>query len=300
MGESGQPRPTSCGPTPRQHRVRPQLRQVSGSVTKRSLRSRQLHRRGRRGLQWLVDVHDPAQRRRGTGSAVCRCSSSGTTANTDCAAAQHGYPHRHACRVRRSGTWRGATRTTPSTGRPTSTCAIGWWWPRCTGMAIVNGLIGSSSQGHASNTFCALSIRPSPSRTSAIADFLAGPEHIFSILESALPEVRKMRAQYPDAVVLPSATALPTPSDKRWRKKVQIPVSPIAIAVAADPRCAPSAEGARPAASPTPSDQRRHAGRALVLAVQGRRRHRHHGGRPRASSTASATARRCSSCSASR
>jgi galactofuranosylgalactofuranosylrhamnosyl-N-acetylglucosaminyl-diphospho-decaprenol beta-1,5/1,6-galactofuranosyltransferase len=29
--------------------------------------------------------------------------------------------------------------------------------------------------------------------------------------------------------VLPSATALPTPSDKRWRKKVQIPVGPVAI-----------------------------------------------------------------------
>jgi galactofuranosylgalactofuranosylrhamnosyl-N-acetylglucosaminyl-diphospho-decaprenol beta-1,5/1,6-galactofuranosyltransferase len=40
-----------------------------------------------------------------------------------------------------------------------------------------------------------------------------------------------MRAQYPDAVVLPSATALPTPSDKRWRRKVQIPVSPLAISL---------------------------------------------------------------------
>ncbi|MGB3483899.1 MAG: glycosyltransferase [Mycobacterium sp.] len=64
----------------------------------------------------------------------------------------------------------------------------------------------------------------------AMDDFLAGPEHIFSILESALPEVRKMRAQFPDAVVLPSATTLPTPSDKRWRKKVSIPVGPVAIA----------------------------------------------------------------------
>jgi galactofuranosylgalactofuranosylrhamnosyl-N-acetylglucosaminyl-diphospho-decaprenol beta-1,5/1,6-galactofuranosyltransferase len=62
-------------------------------------------------------------------------------------------------------------------------------------------------------------------------DVLAGPEHIFSILESALPAVRKMRSEFPDAVVLPSATALPTPSDKRWRKKVQIPVSPLAISV---------------------------------------------------------------------
>jgi galactofuranosylgalactofuranosylrhamnosyl-N-acetylglucosaminyl-diphospho-decaprenol beta-1,5/1,6-galactofuranosyltransferase len=60
-------------------------------------------------------------------------------------------------------------------------------------------------------------------------DFLAGPDHIFSILESALPDIRAMRQQYPDAVVLPSATALPTPSDKRWRKKIKIPVGPVSI-----------------------------------------------------------------------
>jgi galactofuranosylgalactofuranosylrhamnosyl-N-acetylglucosaminyl-diphospho-decaprenol beta-1,5/1,6-galactofuranosyltransferase len=64
----------------------------------------------------------------------------------------------------------------------------------------------------------------------AIDDFLAGPEHIFSILESALPEVRRMRQEYPDAVVLESATALPTPSNKKWRKKVNVPVSVPAIA----------------------------------------------------------------------
>ena len=46
----------------------------------------------------------------------------------------------------------------------------------------------------------------------AIDDFLAGPEHLFSILESALPEVHRIRKQYPDAVVLPSATELPPAS----------------------------------------------------------------------------------------
>ena len=48
----------------------------------------------------------------------------------------------------------------------------------------------------------------------AIDDFLAGPEHIFSILESALPEVHRMRKEYPDAVVLPAASELPPPSHK--------------------------------------------------------------------------------------
>jgi galactofuranosylgalactofuranosylrhamnosyl-N-acetylglucosaminyl-diphospho-decaprenol beta-1,5/1,6-galactofuranosyltransferase len=40
-----------------------------------------------------------------------------------------------------------------------------------------------------------------------------------------------MRQQYPDAVVLPSATALPTPSDKRWRKRVNIPTNTVSIAI---------------------------------------------------------------------
>jgi galactofuranosylgalactofuranosylrhamnosyl-N-acetylglucosaminyl-diphospho-decaprenol beta-1,5/1,6-galactofuranosyltransferase len=48
----------------------------------------------------------------------------------------------------------------------------------------------------------------------AIDDFLAGPEHIFSILESALPEVHRIRKLYPDAVVLPAATELPAPGGK--------------------------------------------------------------------------------------
>lgn len=53
----------------------------------------------------------------------------------------------------------------------------------------------------------------------AIDDFLAGPEHIFSILESALPDIRKMREAYPDAVVLPAASALPAPDDKTKEMK---------------------------------------------------------------------------------
>jgi galactofuranosylgalactofuranosylrhamnosyl-N-acetylglucosaminyl-diphospho-decaprenol beta-1,5/1,6-galactofuranosyltransferase len=62
----------------------------------------------------------------------------------------------------------------------------------------------------------------------AIDDFLAGPEHIFSILESALPEVHRMRKDYPDAVVLPAASELPAPSEKGSSAK--IPVNPPSIA----------------------------------------------------------------------
>src|SRR5271167_661312 len=62
----------------------------------------------------------------------------------------------------------------------------------------------------------------------AIDDFLAGPEHIFSILESALPEVRRMRNEYPDAVVLPAASELPAPSEAG--RSAKIPVTPPSVA----------------------------------------------------------------------
>ncbi|MFC8529110.1 glycosyltransferase [Nocardia sp. NPDC057227] len=46
----------------------------------------------------------------------------------------------------------------------------------------------------------------------AIRDFLAGPDKLFELLPSALGAVHAMRRSYPDAVVLPSSTALPLAS----------------------------------------------------------------------------------------
>ena len=94
----------------------------------------------------------------------------------------------------------------------------------------VVGLVGSHLKATIKHLLC-LEYSTVAIQNKAMDDFLAGPDHIFSILESALPAVRKMRTEYPDAVVLPSATSLPTPSDKRWRKKVQIPVSPLSIGI---------------------------------------------------------------------
>jgi galactofuranosylgalactofuranosylrhamnosyl-N-acetylglucosaminyl-diphospho-decaprenol beta-1,5/1,6-galactofuranosyltransferase len=94
----------------------------------------------------------------------------------------------------------------------------------------VVGLVASHLKATIKHLLC-LEYSTVAIQNKAMDDFLAGPDHIFSILESALPAVRKMRSEFPDAVVLPSATSLPTPSDKRWRKKVQIPVSPVAIAI---------------------------------------------------------------------
>jgi galactofuranosylgalactofuranosylrhamnosyl-N-acetylglucosaminyl-diphospho-decaprenol beta-1,5/1,6-galactofuranosyltransferase len=61
----------------------------------------------------------------------------------------------------------------------------------------------------------------------AIDDFLSGPEHIFSILKTALPDVHRLRKTYTDAVVLPAASELPAPSQKN--PALQPPVSPLAI-----------------------------------------------------------------------
>ncbi|HEV7419022.1 MAG TPA: glycosyltransferase [Mycobacterium sp.] len=88
----------------------------------------------------------------------------------------------------------------------------------------IRGLIGSSLKATFKHLLC-LEYSTVAIQNRAIADFLAGPEHIFSILESALPEVREMRAAYPDAVVLPGATSLPTPSGRRkvYKPPVSLP-----------------------------------------------------------------------------
>jgi galactofuranosylgalactofuranosylrhamnosyl-N-acetylglucosaminyl-diphospho-decaprenol beta-1,5/1,6-galactofuranosyltransferase len=94
----------------------------------------------------------------------------------------------------------------------------------------IRGLIASHMKATIKHLLC-LEYSTVAIQNKAMDDFLAGPEHIFSILESALPDIRALRQQYPDAVVLESATALPTPSDKKWRKKVKIPVGPPSIGV---------------------------------------------------------------------
>lgn len=91
----------------------------------------------------------------------------------------------------------------------------------------VTGLVASHLKATLKHLLC-LEYSTVAIQNKAMDDFLAGPEHIFSILESALPDVRAMRQHYPDAVVLPGATALPPPSDRR-RKKIRIPTSLPAI-----------------------------------------------------------------------
>ena len=69
----------------------------------------------------------------------------------------------------------------------------------------IGGLIASHLKATFKHLLC-LEYSTVAIQNKAMDDFLAGPEHIFSILESALPDVRKMREEFPDAVVLPGAT----------------------------------------------------------------------------------------------
>jgi galactofuranosylgalactofuranosylrhamnosyl-N-acetylglucosaminyl-diphospho-decaprenol beta-1,5/1,6-galactofuranosyltransferase len=91
----------------------------------------------------------------------------------------------------------------------------------------VNGLLRSMLKATLKHLAC-LEYSTVAIQNKAIDDFLAGPEHIFSILESALPEVHRIRKSYPDAVVVPGASALPSPSEKV--RKVNPPVSKLGIA----------------------------------------------------------------------
>ena len=75
----------------------------------------------------------------------------------------------------------------------------------------VRGLVRSHLKATLKHLLC-LEYSTVAIQNKAMDDFLAGPEHIFSILESALPEVHRLRRDYPDAVILPSATQLPPPS----------------------------------------------------------------------------------------
>jgi galactofuranosylgalactofuranosylrhamnosyl-N-acetylglucosaminyl-diphospho-decaprenol beta-1,5/1,6-galactofuranosyltransferase len=91
----------------------------------------------------------------------------------------------------------------------------------------IKGLIASHTKATLKHLAC-LEYSTVAIQNKAIDDFLAGPEHIFSILETALPEVHRIRKLYPDAVVVPAASELPQPSEK-LNKKIKPPVHPMVI-----------------------------------------------------------------------
>ncbi len=209
-----------------QHGIRPQLREVSAQ-RRRGAAQQAPAPPHRRRLQRLVDVHDPAAGRRGTrpaAAAVHQVGRRGLRTARRRARLRHGHPARRrdlAHGVERQGRRHRLAGLLPP-AQPVGGCrhALGRQCPRPAGQPL---------KATIKHLLC-LEYSTVAIQNKAMADFLAGPEHIFSILESALPDVRKMREQYPDAVVLPGATALPPPSDKR-RKKVKIPTNPPRIAI---------------------------------------------------------------------
>lgn len=95
----------------------------------------------------------------------------------------------------------------------------------------VKGLLKSSLKATLKHLLC-LEYSTVAIQNKAIDDFLAGPEHIFSILESALPDVKALRQQYPDAVVLPGATSLPAPSGRTRAHKPPVSLPAIGFRLA--------------------------------------------------------------------
>nr|WP_255549608.1 glycosyltransferase [Corynebacterium sp. TAE3-ERU12] len=75
----------------------------------------------------------------------------------------------------------------------------------------ISGLLASMRKATHKHLLC-LEYSTVAIQNEAMRDFLAGPDNLFDILESALPKVAGMRKEFSDAVVLPSAAELPAPS----------------------------------------------------------------------------------------
>ncbi|RAV31237.1 glycosyltransferase [Corynebacterium heidelbergense] len=74
-----------------------------------------------------------------------------------------------------------------------------------------NSIVASMAKATTKHLLC-LEYSTVAIQNQAMKDFLAGPDHLFDILETALPRINKMRKNYSDAVVVPSAADLPPAS----------------------------------------------------------------------------------------
>ncbi|MEY8565604.1 glycosyltransferase [Corynebacterium sp.] len=87
------------------------------------------------------------------------------------------------------------------------------------------GIIASMAKATAKHLMC-LEYSTVAIQNEAMKDFLAGPDQLFEILETALPRINALRKQYPDAVVVPSSSTLP-PADGGPAKLTDIPLSTV-------------------------------------------------------------------------
>ena len=70
------------------------------------------------------------------------------------------------------------------------------------------GIVASMAKATAKHLLC-LEYSTVAIQNEAMKDFLAGPDQLFDILETSLPRIAKLRKNYSDAVVIPSATDVP-------------------------------------------------------------------------------------------
>ncbi|WP_336819641.1 glycosyltransferase [Gordonia sp. MMO-8] len=91
----------------------------------------------------------------------------------------------------------------------------------------IDGILTSMAKATAKHLMC-LEYSTVAIQNEAIRDFLAGPDHIRSILPTALGKVAGIRKQYPDAVVLPSAQDLPRTSGEATALGVNAPQGAVA------------------------------------------------------------------------
>lgn len=87
------------------------------------------------------------------------------------------------------------------------------------------GLVISMAKATAKHLLC-MEYSTVAIQNEAMKDFLAGPEHLFDILETALPRINAMRKNFSDATVIRSAADLPAPTGAR-PGLTKIPLNPI-------------------------------------------------------------------------
>ncbi|AWT27254.1 Galactofuranosyltransferase GlfT2 [Corynebacterium provencense] len=88
-----------------------------------------------------------------------------------------------------------------------------------------NGIIASMAKATTKHLMC-LEYSTVAIQNEAMKDFLAGPDHLFEILGTALPRISALRKNFPDAVVVPSASQLP-PADGGPARLTEIPLTPL-------------------------------------------------------------------------
>ncbi|MFZ2511763.1 MAG: glycosyltransferase [Gordonia sp. (in: high G+C Gram-positive bacteria)] len=91
----------------------------------------------------------------------------------------------------------------------------------------ITGILNSHAKATAKHLLC-LEYSTVAIQNEAMRDFLRGPMHIREILPTALGKIALMRKEYPDAVVLPSAEALPRTTGEATHLGVNEPTGPVA------------------------------------------------------------------------